>query len=168
MSAFSLEDNEPLKAAKDSFSPVGRAEAKEANTRIALEVMPFTQIKSVEMGVDLVDAVGENSVGLLLDNWHVFHGGTSYDWLSRLSSRYIFGIELDDADSKVEQNLFYDTVHNRKYCGEGDFKVKEFVKAILNTGYSGPFGIEILSDAHRKLPLKDALTLARDSALAQF
>jgi sugar phosphate isomerase/epimerase len=69
---------------------------------------------------------------------------------------------------KIENDLFYDTVHNRMYCGEGEFKVSEFIAAILATGYEGPYGVEILSDEHRSLDLDEALTRARDTALAQF
>ena len=112
--------------------------------------------------------MGDDAFGLLLDTWHVFHGGTSYDYVAKLSKRYIFGVELDDAAKNVEKDMFYDTVHNRKYCGEGDFKVAEYIKAILATGYEGPFGIEILSDEHRKKGLVEGLEKTRDTALKLF
>jgi len=143
-------------------------EAQAAGTRIAIEFLPFSQIDSLETGVKLVDEVNHSAVGLLLDIWHVVHGHTPFEVVARLPKRYIFGIELNDALLKIENDLFYDTVHNRMYCGEGEFKVSEFIAAILATGYEGPYGVEILSDEHRSLGLDEALTRARDTALAQF
>ena len=143
-------------------------EAHAVGTRIAIEPLPFAQIHSMEEGVKLVDAVSHSSLGLLIDIWHVVHGRTKYNWLESLSKRYIFGIELNDALLTVERDLFYDTIHNRKYCGEGEFRVVEFIKAILKTGYSGPFGVEILSDFHRTLDLTTALTIAKKTTLDQF
>lgn len=143
-------------------------EAQRAGTRIAIEFLPFSQIDSLEKGIELVEAIAHRSVGLLLDIWHVVHGGTSYETVSQLSKHHIFGVELNDASLQIESDLFYDTVHNRKYCGQGDFKTTEFIRAILATGYEGPFGVEILSNEHRALDLEAALLLARDSTLAQF
>lgn len=143
-------------------------EARIAGTRIAIEPLPFAQINTIEKGVLLVDEVGHDSLGLLIDIWHVVHGHTKFEWISNLPNRYIFGIELNDAQLAIENDLFYDTIHNRQYCGEGEFQVVDFIQAVLMTGYRGPFGVEILSDKHRSFNLTTALTIARQTTLEQF
>ena len=78
----------------------------------------------------------------------------------------IVGVELDDADEHVVGTLFEDTVHRRRYCGEGSFDLPGMVAALRATGWNGPWGVEILSDEHRALPVRDALDRAARTARA--
>ncbi len=76
----------------------------------------------------------------------------------------IIGVELDDADEHVVGTLFEDTVHRRRYCGEGAFDLTGMVAALRTAGWTGPWGVEILSDEHRAVPVEAALARAADSA----
>jgi sugar phosphate isomerase/epimerase len=69
-----------------------------------------------------------------------------------------------DADPQVVGTLFEDTVHRRRYCGEGSFDLKGIVNALRAAGWTGPWGVEILSAEHRALPVRTALQKAADSA----
>ena len=64
--------------------------------------------------------------------------------------------------------LFEDTVHRRRYCGEGAFDLTGRIKALRAAGWTGPWGVEILSDEHRSLPVRPALRRAADSARQQL
>lgn len=66
-------------------------------------------------------------------------------------------MELNDADQSAVGTLFEDTVHRRRYCGEGTFDLPGMIAALRSTGWDGPWGVEILSDEHRALPLATAL-----------
>ena len=48
------------------------------------------------------------------------------------------------------------------------FDVPAFVNAVRAIGWDGPWGIEHMSRAFRRLPVRDALTRARDAALHCF
>ena len=52
----------------------------------------------------------------------------------------------------------------RRLCGEGQFDLSGFVAALGQAGYDGPFGVEILSDALRALPLDEAARRSFDTA----
>lgn len=78
----------------------------------------------------------------------------------------IVGVELDDADEDVVGTLFEDTVHRRRYCGEGAFDLTGMVTALRTAGWDGPWGVEILSVEHRSLPVGEALARAGESARA--
>ena len=78
----------------------------------------------------------------------------------------IIGVELDDGDAQVVGTLFEDTVHRRRYCGEGSFDLVGMVAALRTAGWTGPWGVEILSDEHRAMSVEDALVRAADSAAA--
>lgn len=140
-------------------------QAVEHGTRIAIEPMPFSRIASVPMGAELVSAAAHPAVGLVVDAWHVFRAGTTLDELSAaVPPGMVFGVELDDAASEVFGTLFEDTVERRLLCGEGSFDLPELVDTLRDIGFTGPWGVEILSGSFRRLPVDRALQLAADSA----
>ena len=142
-------------------------EAHTHGTRIAIETMPFSVIATVPMGAELVAAAGHPEVGLLIDAWHVFRADTTLDDLrSAVRPEMIFGVELDDADLDVVGTLFEDTVDRRRLCGEGTFDLPGLATVLRELGFEGPWGVEILSETFRKLPVHEALKLAAESALA--
>lgn len=142
-------------------------EAADHGTRIAIETMPFSRIATVPMGVDIVAAADHPGIGLLVDAWHVFRAGTSLDELRHaLKPGMVFGVELDDAAAEVVGTLFEDTVHNRLLCGQGVFDLRGLVGVLSDNGFDGPWGVEILSDDFRALPVSEALQVAADTARA--
>lgn len=147
----------PLRELADDASRLG--------TRIAIETMPFSRIATVPMGAELVGAVGHPDVGLLVDAWHVFRAGTSLAEIeTALSDGIIFGVELDDAMPEVVGTLFEDTVERRVLCGEGSFDLTGLVNMLRGKGFDGPWGVEILSESFRRLPVAEALQLAANTA----
>lgn len=138
-------------------------------TRIALEPMPFSMVGSVPAAAELMRKVDMPECGLVVDYWHVFRAGTTFGELSRsLEAQQIFGVELNDADAEIRGSLFEDTRDNRRLCGQGDQNVTGFIRTMKAIGFDGPWGVEILSKEHRKLPVKEALRQAHATALACF
>lgn len=145
------------------------AEAALRGTRIALEPMPFSMVGSVPAAADLMRKVDMPGCGLVVDYWHVFRAGTTLDELSAsLGADQIFGVELNDAATEVRGSLFEDTRDNRRLCGQGDQDVTGFIRALESLGFDGPWGVEILSEEHRALPVLEALRQAYATALACF
>ena len=158
---------QPVDAARfhDDFDRVA-TEAGNAGTRVALEFMPMTNLPTLQAGVDFVTAVGNQHGGLTVDTWHVHRGGTSYAELERiLPVEHLFIVELDDADEQVVGTLWEDTVNARRLPGEGVFDVPAFIAAIHRAGYRGHWGVEIISEQHRQLPIREGLTRARAATL---
>lgn len=144
-------------------------EAQSYGTKVALEPLPFGLIASMPQGAELVRRVDHPAAGLIVDYWHVFRAGTSLDELRRcLDAELVLGVELCDADEAVVGSLFEDTRDNRRLVGEGAQDVVGFIDTMKAVGFDGPWGVEILSSAHRLRPLREALEVARDSALAAF
>ncbi|MGM9473402.1 sugar phosphate isomerase/epimerase family protein [Pseudarthrobacter sp. YS3] len=145
------------------------ADAARRGTRIALEPMPFSMVGSVPAAADLMRKVDMANCGLVVDYWHVFRAGTTLDELAdSLQPEQIFGVELNDADEEIRGSLFEDTRDNRRLCGQGDQDVTGFIVALKSLGFSGPWGVEILSKEHRALPVQDALRAAYATTLACF
>lgn len=159
----------PLPDVGPLVAPLRRlaVEAADHGVRLALEPLPFAAVASLPQGAGLVAAVDHPACGLAVDAWHVFRAGTSLpDLAACLASVEVVQVELDDADPEVVGTLFEDTRDHRRYPGEGSFDLAGFVEVVRGTGFTGPWGVEILSDAHRALPLDVGLARARDAALA--
>lgn len=151
----------------DSFAGLC-ADAANAGTRIVLEPMPFTNIGGIDLGLEVVRGSGAANGGLLLDIWHLYRGGTSYSRIGDVPSEFLSYAEIDDADARQVGTALEDTLHNRKLCGDGDLDVPAFLRAIRETGYDGPYGVEILSREHRRRAPVEAATLAFSTAMREF
>jgi sugar phosphate isomerase/epimerase len=138
--------------------------AAERGVRLALESMPYTMLGSVPQAADLVRAVDRDNLGLLIDSWHVFRAGTTLEDLRKsLTADIIFGVELDDAAELPIGVLLEDSINERLLCGEGTFDLVGLVQTLVDIGFRGPWGTEIISRTHRGLPLFEALHKARSA-----
>ena len=140
----------------------------DAGTRLGIEFFPWSNLKTLRDGLALVEAAGADNAGVVIDAWHVERAHTPVADLASVPLHRIVGVELNDADPEVVGTLFEDTVHRRRYCGEGSFDLPGMIAALRTAGWAGPWGVEILSDEHRSLPVDAALRRAAESARGQL
>lgn len=141
----------------------------EVGTTVALEFLPFSTVATLSQAVELVQTAGHPNGGLLVDLWHVLRGPEGQvDELACLPVELVKGVELNDADVEPVGDLFFDTVHHRHLPGEGAWPVAQCVAHLQDIGYDGPWGVEILSDAHRARPLVESLPEVVAATRAQF
>lgn len=137
-------------------------------TAVVLEIMPFSNVRTLEAGRAIVEGANQPNGFLLLDIWHLARGGIDYKEISNIPQRFIGSIELDDADTEVEGSLWDDTIHRRLLPGEGALDVPSFIGAVKSADYKGPWGVEILSETLRRLPLLEMAKRSFDATLKQF
>ncbi|MFK0285241.1 sugar phosphate isomerase/epimerase family protein [Streptomyces sp. NPDC090499] len=142
------------------------AEAESVGARVGIEFLPWSNIRTVHDALRLVEAAGHPAGGVLIDVWHTERAHTPPAELADVPLSRIVGVELNDADSTVVGSLFEDTVRRRRLCGEGSFDLPGVIAALRTAGWRGPWGVEILSDAHRKLPVHEAAEVAYRTAAA--
>ncbi len=144
------------------------AEAAEVGTRVALEPLPFSNVADFRLAADLVAAADHPAAGLVVDIWHLERGPSTLADLAQVPGRIVFVVELNDAPPPQSDDLFLDTIHHRVLCGEGTFDVPGFVRTLQDIGFPGPWGVEIISEAHRRGPLPDVLAEAHRTTMALF
>lgn len=140
------------------------AQAQGVGARLGIEFFPWSNIKTLHDGLRLVAEAGHEAAGVIIDTWHVARAGTPVADLASVPLTRIIGVELDDADQRVVGTLFEDTVHRRRYCGEGSLDLTGMIGALRTAGWTGPWGVEILSDDHRSQPVAQALDRAAKTA----
>jgi sugar phosphate isomerase/epimerase len=151
----------------DGFAALCR-EARDYNTGIFFELMPFARISTLADALELVTSADAPNGGIVLDLWHVVKLGIPYAEAARFPMRFIGGIEINDGTFTAPWSLFEDTINHRRLCGEGEFDVRGFVSAMLAAGYRGPWGIEVLNREMRTWPLERLAERAAATTRAQF
>jgi len=143
-------------------------EAANYGTRIAFELMPFAMIRTLEESLTLVKGAGAKNGGICFDLWHLVKLGIPYEEIGRVPLEYIVSVELNDGTCTAPWSLHEDTINHRRLCGEGEFDIKSFIRCLQGAGYTGPWGIEVLSEKLRKWPLEGLTSRAFQTTIAQF
>jgi sugar phosphate isomerase/epimerase len=136
--------------------------------RLGLEFLPWTNLPDLRSGVEFIERAGHPNGGLVVDIWQMERSGSTVAELLELPVAYVTSVELSDADCEVVGDLYTDTIDRRRYCGEGVFALGSFIDALRTIGWSGPWGVEILSIEHRRAPVGVALKRAFTSARRQL
>jgi len=157
----------PISRLGEEFGLLCR-EAAKVGTQVTIEIFPGSEIRDIASARGIVEAAGEPNGGLLIDIWHMARGGIPYEDIATIPPALIRHIEVDDADRELVGTIFEDTIMRRRLPGQGDLGVPHFLRCVRETGYDGAYGIEILSDEHRALPVEEAARVAFDSTMAQF
>ncbi|WP_375195086.1 sugar phosphate isomerase/epimerase family protein [Sphingobium sp.] len=139
-------------------------EAARHDLLIAMEMIPFSDLPDLSSALELVRRADAANGGLLIDVWHVVRSGGAVADVAEVPGRFIKAVELCDADLAMRGTIAEDTMRHRRLCGEGQFDLQGFVGALGRAGYDGPYGVEILSDAFRALPLDEAARRSFDAA----
>lgn len=152
---------------QEAFAGVCR-DAAEYGTAIVMEIMPFGNVAKVETGRAIVEGADQPNGGLLIDIWHMARGGNDYGEIAEIPARFIGAVELDDADAEVKGSLWEDTIHHRRLPGEGALNPPAFIQAVQAAGYRGAWGVEMLSETYRKLPLEEMARRSFETTMRQF
>ena len=97
---------------------------------------------------EIVRRAEHENVGLILDSFHTLARRIGPDSIRRIPGDRIFFVQLADAPL-IEMDLLYWSRHFRNMPGEGDLAVRQFMRAVVATGYSGPISLEIFNDQFR-------------------
>jgi sugar phosphate isomerase/epimerase len=153
----------------DAFAELCR-EAAAHGTRVVFELMPFSVIDTLEDAVSLAQGANQPNGGLCIDLWHVVKLGIPYERVAAIAQRHVASIEINDGYLRTPSGmtLHEETIGHRQFCGEGEFDVRGFVDKLTHAGYDGPWGIEVLNAAHRRLPLDEVVRRAYETTRAQF
>jgi len=162
-----FQENCPMSRLIEAFAALC-TEAAEHGTRIGFELMPFAMIRTLEESLAMVEGAGAKNGGIVFDLWHIVKLGIPYEEVARVPRPYVVSIELNDGTFSAPWSLHEDTVNHRRLCGEGEFDIKSFIDCMQKAGYAGPWGIEVLSEQLRQMPLDELTTRSFNTTIAQF
>ena len=151
----------------DAFASVCE-DAQKVGATIAMEILPMSNVRTLETAKAIVERAGQPNGGLCLDIWHFMRGGIDFAKIKGLPTTMINSVELDDAAAEPKGSLWEDTLFHRLYPGEGSFDCPAFIEAVEQAGFRGVYGVEVINQAYRMLPLREQAERSFKGAMAQF
>lgn len=126
------------------------ARAEDVGVRLALEFMPFSAVRTVAEALDLVEAGGARSIGLVVDLLHLVRGGGDAALLHTLPAELIAYAQVCDAPARGPLGspdlaaLAHEARHERLVPGDGELDLRGLVAALPP---ATPLTVEVQSDA---------------------
>lgn len=123
-------------------------------TLMSLRRYPF--LHSMPECLQLIDAIGEDNVGLLLDSFHWFCSGGTVAELLTLDNKDIVACDLNDARSGFTADEQIDGKRELP-SATGVIDLKAFLGALVTIGYDGPIRAEPFNQSLRDMEDEAAL-----------
>ena len=134
--------------------------------RFKVEAVAWSPIHSLSKGLELIDAVERDNVGMTIDTWHLSAGeATTPDEVAGLPSSLIYGVHFSDGLCHTPGTP-WDENRLRAYLpGDGKIPLREWIDAVRSTGYDGVYSCELLSYQHWEWDLWDVARECRERML---
>jgi sugar phosphate isomerase/epimerase len=134
---------------------------------VLYEFMPFdVNVNSIETALAVMDGIDDT--GVVIDTWHMGKLGIKPDDLRQFPVERLGWIELSDGQFENMEDQLDEVINRRKLPGEGEFPIREYVEVASDMGYAEAWGVEVLSEDLRALPLDDMYRRTFEAAAAQF
>ena len=110
--------------------------------RFAFEFLGFRwcSVSTLKEVDKIVKAVNRKNIGMVLDTFHFYAGGSSVDTIRNVDKEKLFIFHINDAERLPREEL--QDAH-RLYPGEGVIPLKEIVSGLKGIGYDGPVSLEM-------------------------
>jgi 4-hydroxyphenylpyruvate dioxygenase len=135
------------RAAAD-FRELGELAAKHG-MRVGFEALAWGRhVRDHRDAWEIVRRADHTSIGVILDSFHTLAPGLPVAAIASIPGDRIFLVQLADAP-KLGLDVLPWSRHFRCFPGQGDLAVTSFMEAVMATGYSGPWSLEIFNDQFR-------------------
>jgi sugar phosphate isomerase/epimerase len=129
--------------------------------QIAVEGFPWTALSGPTVVPELLRRTQAVNLGQLIDVWHFYNNGGDSDALRGP----VTAVQLNDGP-RVHGDYLVHARTARRLPGEGELDVAGLVGAVLRTGFTGPWCVEVNTPEFRALPAAEAARRAVDAASA--
>lgn len=117
--------------------------------RFYLEPLTWAPLHTLEQTLELLDVTERDNVGLVIDFWHMWTSGAKPDEVAKVDKNLIYGAHYCDSLAVPSGPISHDLRH--VWTGGGGIPLKEWVDAVLATGFDGWWSCELFSPKHWEL-----------------
>lgn len=135
----------------------------EVGTRVAIEFVPYTGVRTAADALLLHDRTG---CGVVLDTLHLLRSGGTVADLDRLGADGLACVQLADGPRDAPASLPDESRSARLLPGDGAVDFAGLAGWLDGRGYPGPLTVEVLSGTLRTLPAPDLTRRAYAAAAA--
>lgn len=137
------------------------ARLAERDLLVAVEGFPWSALAGPTTVADLLRRTAAPNLGQLIDVWHFANNGGDPHALTGP----IAAVQLNDGP-RVHDDFLVHARAARRLPGDGELDVAGLVRAVLQTGFTGPWCVEVNTPEFRALHVDEAAHRAADSASA--
>lgn len=112
------------------------------SVKIAFEFHGYSRcsINNLAAAAEILEAIDDDRLGLVIDAFHFYVGGSRLEDLERLDPSRFFIVHLADADHGDRSRL---GKPNRVFPGDGVLPLRDLVQSLGRVGYQGPYSLEL-------------------------
>ena len=153
----------------EGFAELCADAARYTDAKIAYEFMPYdVNVNDVDKALEVVEGADASNGGLALDTWHLGKLRLEPDDLRCIPPRFLSWVELSDGPYEYAEDRLDEVINRRRLPGEGEFPIAEYAAVCRELGYEGPWGVEVLSEELRSLPIEQIFERAFETTSAQL
>jgi sugar phosphate isomerase/epimerase len=132
---------------------------RDHHVKFFIEALTWTPLHKLEDVLETIDAAEQDNVGLVVDFWHLWDSGATPDQVAKLNKDRIYCVHFCDSLEKHGERGTFEQRGRDVWTGGGRIPLKEWVDAVLATGFDGCWSCELLSPKYWEL---DPWKTARD------
>jgi len=117
-------------------------------------------VQTLDLADEIVSRVGRPDVGLVIDSFHFYAGGSTIDMIEALEPESLFIFHINDAENLPREQL---QDSHRLLPGLGILPLAEMLQAFKRIGYDRVASVEIFRPEYWE---RDPFELARDAKAA--
>jgi 2-keto-myo-inositol isomerase len=121
---------------------------------------PDSSVQTLELAREIVERVDRDNVGLVIDSFHFYAGGSTMESIEALDPKHLFIFHINDAEDLPRHRL---EDRHRLLPGLGILPLREIISALKRVGYNRVASVEIFRPEYWE---RDPLELARDAHAA--
>jgi sugar phosphate isomerase/epimerase len=129
------------------------------------KLYPF--IHTMAEARELIAAIGQPGIGLVLDSWHWYTAHETEADLLSLRGNEVVCCDLNDAPAGIPVDQQRDNVRDLP-CATGVIDLRSFLGALVKIGYDGPVRAEPFKAELRRLSAEEAVTRTAEAMKLAF
>ena len=132
------------------------------NVALAFEFLgqPDCSVPTLDLAAEIVRKAGRENLGLVIDSFHFYAGGSTFQMIDNLDPKLIQIFHINDAEDLPREQL---EDRHRLLPGLGILPLREIVSAFRRIGYDKVASVEIFRPEYWG---RDPFELAREARLA--
>ena len=130
--------------------------------RFAFEFLGFgwCSVSTLEEDLNIVRGVNRKNIGMVLDTFHFYAGGSSVGAIRKVDRDKMFIFHINDAEKLPREEL--QDAH-RLYPGEGVIPLKQIMSGLKEIGYDGPVSLEMFRPEYWTRPAEEVARRGMES-----
>jgi 2-keto-myo-inositol isomerase len=126
------------------------AVCKPYGIKVGFEFLGFPTCSVRTLGVcrEIVDAVSDPNVGVIIDMCHFYTGGSTVAEMAGLNPAQLYIVHMDDTEPGDPTKLMDS---DRLLPGDGVIPLREYIAGLARIGYNGAYSLELFRPEYWKL-----------------